>query len=110
MGEMTSSLRISLSRSFGPEDREFTQKELLEFMTKAVESRNYDKLDFMADFFRPGTVSRLCAQSKSRLVWMNDWYPLKVCMSSFVSFRMSKPLTITYKSRRLAGLDLRYCC
>ena len=78
MGETTGSLRTSLSKRSGPEVRDFTPKELLEFMVKAVESRNYDKLDFMADFFRPGTVSRLCAQSKSRLVWMNDWYPLKV--------------------------------
>ena len=56
-----------------------TQEELLTFMEKAVESRVYGKLDFLADFFRGGTVSKLMAESNARVVWMNDWYPLKVC-------------------------------
>ena len=55
-----------------------SQEELLDYMEKAVESRVYGKLDFLADFFREGTVSKLMAESNARVVWMNDWYPLKV--------------------------------
>lgn len=56
-----------------------SQEELLTIMENAVESRVYGKLDFLADFFREGTVSKLMAESNARVVWMNDWYPLKVC-------------------------------
>jgi len=31
----------------------------------------------MASFFRDGTVSHLMAKSTSKVVWLNDWYPLK---------------------------------
>jgi hypothetical protein len=55
-----------------------SQEELLDYMEKAVESRVYGQLDFLADFFREGTVSKLMAESNARVVWMNDWYPLKV--------------------------------
>ena len=66
-----------------------SQEELLDYMEKAVESRVYGQLDFLADFFREGTVSKLMAESNARVVWMNDWYPLKVhwlffCNTSFL--------------------------
>jgi len=44
-------------------------------MERAVKSRIYNKLDFMAGFFREGTVSHHMAKSKARVVWFNDWYP-----------------------------------
>ena len=58
-------------------NRTLTEAELLDFMEKAVESRLYERLQFMADFFKDGTVSRALVQSKSKVVWLNDWYPLK---------------------------------
>lgn len=91
-GDTTRELKASLKASLvaeGSSPRDFTKEELLEFIVKAVESRVYGKLDFMAEFFKPGTVSQLCAQSKSRLVWMNDWYPLKVRMHRSVEFYLS---------------------
>jgi len=69
--------------------RNFTQEELLTAMEKAVESREYRKLDFLADFFRDGTVSKLMAESNARVVWMNDWYPLKVCSFSFLALHVA---------------------
>ena len=41
-------------------------------MERAVKSRIYNKLDFMAGFFREGTVSHHMAKSKTRVVWFND--------------------------------------
>lgn len=74
------SLRTSLAQSLGSTQRRrttFKPEELTDFVEKAVRSRVYGKLDFLADFFKDGTVSKFMAESKSRVVWMNDWYPLK---------------------------------
>lgn len=54
-----------------------SEDELLDFMEKAVQSRIYDKISFMSSFFREGSVSQLMAKSSSRVVWLNDWFPLK---------------------------------
>lgn len=51
--------------------------QLRKIMEKAVESRVYGRLDFMSQFFREGTLSRALAQGKARVVWFNDWFPLK---------------------------------
>lgn len=70
-------LRTSLAQSMGTKQREFTNEELHAFVQKAVDSRVYGKLDFLAGLFKEGTVSKFMAESESRIVWMNDWYPLK---------------------------------
>jgi predicted lipase len=57
--------------------RPLTEHELLDLMERAVESRRRDRVRFMASFFREGTVSNLMAKSTSKVVWLNDWYPLK---------------------------------
>jgi predicted lipase len=57
--------------------RALSEEELLRIMEHAVESREYGKLDFMANFFRTGTVSRLMVESQVRFVWINDWFPIK---------------------------------
>jgi hypothetical protein len=58
-------------------NRNLTEAELMNCMERAVQSRNYEESLFMADFFKEGTVSRALVQSKSKVVWLNDWYPLK---------------------------------
>jgi hypothetical protein len=63
-----------LSTSF---TRPLTEDELLDLMERAVESRRRERVSFMASFFREGTVSQLMAKSTSKVVWLNDWYPLK---------------------------------
>jgi hypothetical protein len=56
--------------NFGPGD-------MLRVMRNAVETRDDAQLQFLAQIFKEGSVSQLLVQSHSRLVWMNDWYPLK---------------------------------
>ena len=51
--------------------------DMRKIMHRAVTSRIYSKLDFMAKFFEKGTVSHLMALSNVRVVWFNDWYPSK---------------------------------
>ena len=57
--------------------RNMSEKELLDYMTKCIESREPDRLDFMSDFFRDNTVSHTMVKSKTRIVWMQDWFPIK---------------------------------
>jgi len=58
-------------------DGKATEAELLDFMEKVVESRQHDSLQFMADFFREGTISRAAIQSTSKAVCLCDWFPRK---------------------------------
>jgi len=52
-------------------------KEMVDAMRQAVETRNDGRLQFLSKLFKNGSVSRLLVQSHARVVWMNDWYPLK---------------------------------
>jgi hypothetical protein len=75
MGEKSKSVRNSLSESFSMQP--ISSDELLHILVEAVESRKYGQLDFMKSFYKDGSISQLMVQSKMRIVWMNDWYPLK---------------------------------
>jgi len=57
--------------------RVMSEKELLDYMTKCIESREPDRLDFMSDFFRENTLSLTMVKSKTRIVWLQDWFPIK---------------------------------
>mmetsp|Transcript_1989 Transcript_1989/g.2939 ORF Transcript_1989/g.2939 Transcript_1989/m.2939 type:complete len:902 (-) Transcript_1989:66-2771(-) len=54
-----------------------SENELYDYMTKCIESREPDRLDFMSDFFRENTVSWTMVKSKTRIVWLQDWFPIK---------------------------------
>jgi hypothetical protein len=51
--------------------------DMLSVMRSAIETRNDGQLQFLSRLFRDGSVSRLLVESHSRLLWINDWYPLK---------------------------------
>ena len=55
----------------------YTRKEMVDAMRHAVETRNDGRLQFLSKLFKVGSVSQLLVQSHARVVWMNDWYPLK---------------------------------
>jgi hypothetical protein len=85
MGQKQLNVRASIIGSLNSErqrpdgmGRNFSSEELLLIMERAVESRVHDKLNFMSSFFRRGTICRLMCKSNARVVWINDWYPLKV--------------------------------
>jgi predicted lipase len=64
----------------GGGDRNMTEAELLNWMTKCIESRDVSSLDFMTVFFRDNTISQTMVKSKARIVWLQDWYPMKDCL------------------------------
>lgn len=74
MGKSCRQLRQSLPTS---DDKALSNDELLHFMEAAVKSRVMGKLDFMTSFFQDGSVSQLLVKSKAKVVWLNDWYPIK---------------------------------
>jgi len=55
----------------------YSRIEMVEVIRSAVEARNDDRLQFLSKFFKPGSVSKLMAESRARIVWVNDWYPEK---------------------------------
>ena len=61
-------------------DRNMNETELLDFMTKCINSRDDSKLSFMKDFFKDDSPSATMVKSHAKIVWMNDWYTVKVSM------------------------------
>jgi len=59
--------------------RNMSEKELLEYINRCISSNQSHSLDFMAGFFRDNTVSQTMVNSKARIVWIHDWFPLKEC-------------------------------
>lgn len=51
-------------------ERNMSENELLDFMSRCIESRNIDSLDFMSGFFRDDTISQTMVKSKAQVVWM----------------------------------------
>ena len=74
---MTSKINREVSPMPG---RTMSEKELLDFMTKCIESRDSRSLDFMADFFKDDTVAQAMVKSEAQFVWLQDWFPIKDCI------------------------------
>jgi len=70
---------IDATGDLGTYRRKLSEEELLDYMEKAVESRDSGNLDFMNNFFKEGSVSQVMIKSQARVVWLNDFYPLKDC-------------------------------
>ena len=70
---------IDATGDLGTYRRKLSEEELLDYMEKAVESRDSGNLDFMNNFFKKGSVSQVMIKSQARVVWLNDFYPLKDC-------------------------------
>jgi hypothetical protein len=57
--------------------KSLSRKEMVDAMRKDVEARNDKGLQFLSKLFKEGTISKLMAESHARIVWVNDWYPMK---------------------------------
>lgn len=65
---------VNLASSLGGNVR---PGEMTTVMKTAVESRDDGRLSFLSKLFKEGSVSQLMAESHARVVWINDWFPLK---------------------------------
>lgn len=98
MGPMMSSVPES-SQITTPADpsRNMSENELLDFMTKCIESRELSSLDFMADFFRDNTVSQTMVKSKAQVVWLQDWFPIKDCTYAISIDKKKKRVLVVFR-------------
>ena len=77
----------------------------------AVLSRVHNKLDFMTQLFREGTVSDLIIRSNARIVWINDWFPLKVRLSFYnQDDKVSLLMLFVLYLQKLAKIFSLLCC
>ena len=68
-GEVNEDIKATLGASY-------SRTEMVDVMRNAVRSRN-DSLQFLSKMFKDGSISKLMAESHARIVWVNDWYPMK---------------------------------
>ena len=78
-------------------DRDMSENELLDFMTKCIESRNVESLDFMADFFRDNTISQTMVKSNAQVVWLQDWFPIKDCIYAISVDKKKKRVLVVFR-------------
>ena len=85
------------SSTFSDPGRDMSENELLDFMTKCIESRNVDSLDFMTDFFRDDTISQTMVKSNAQVVWLQDWYPIKDCIYAISVDKKKKRVLVVFR-------------
>ena len=88
---------IDTTGDLGTYRRKLSEEELLDYMEKAVESRDASNLDFMSSFFKDGSVSQVMVKSPARVVWLNDWYPLKDCTYGISVDRERKRVLLVFR-------------
>uniref|UniRef100_A0A7S2Y6V9 Fungal lipase-type domain-containing protein n=1 Tax=Entomoneis paludosa TaxID=265537 RepID=A0A7S2Y6V9_9STRA len=54
-------------------------KTIRKLMSEAIDQRDWRRLAFIKDMFRPGTVSHTLAKSQSEMVWLSDWHEKYEC-------------------------------
>mmetsp|Transcript_21193 Transcript_21193/g.43643 ORF Transcript_21193/g.43643 Transcript_21193/m.43643 type:complete len:417 (-) Transcript_21193:1630-2880(-) len=77
--------------------RNMSEKELLDFMTNCIESRNDERLGFMKDFFKDDSISQVMVKSNARVVWLQDWYPIKDCIYAISVDREKKRVLVVFR-------------
>jgi len=55
----------------------YSRTEMVEVIREGIATRDKSRLEFMGKLFKAGTISKLMADSHARIVWVNDWYPMK---------------------------------
>jgi hypothetical protein len=78
-------------------DYTLSEEELLDFMEKAVMSRVHDKFQFLSEFFQEDTITKAMVESKSKVVWLQDWYPLKELTYSISVNQEKKRVLVVFR-------------
>jgi hypothetical protein len=93
----SSSLDEPKTLSSSEDGRNMSESELLDFMTKCIESRNTHSLDFMAEFFRDDTVSQTMVKSEAQMVWLQDWFQIKDCIYAISVDKKKKRVLVLFR-------------
>lgn len=95
--ELAASSSEELTASSSDTGRNMSESELLDFMSKCIESRNTHSLDFMADFFRDDTVSQTMVKSEAQVVWLQDWFQIKDCIYAISVDKKKKRVLVLFR-------------
>lgn len=75
----------------------YSKEELRELLVQAIEDRDFSRLDFIKDFFKEGSLSRLLVESKSEMVWLNDWYNNFECTYGISVNKEKKQVILSFR-------------
>jgi hypothetical protein len=79
-------------------DEEFYKKdELMKLIEEALEERNSERLGFLRDFFKDGTVSQVLVKSKAEMVWLNDWHTSHECTYAISIDKEEKRVVLAFR-------------
>ena len=81
----------------GEHGRNMSENELLDFMTKAIDNRDSQALDFMSAFFKDESVSQIMVKSEAKFVWLQDWYPIKDCIYAITVDTKTKRVLVVFR-------------
>lgn len=75
----------------------YSKQELKDLLQKAIETRDFAALGFIKDFFKEGSISRLLAESKAEMVWLNDWNSQHECTYGIAVDKEKKQVFVSFR-------------
>lgn len=81
----------------GESVRHHNREELMKLMEQAIESRNYNRLGFMKDFFKEGSICKVLVESKAEMVWLSDWHTSHECTWAISIDREKEEVLLSFR-------------
>jgi hypothetical protein len=78
----------------------YNKGEIIELLEQAIEKKDFDRLGFMRSFFKEGSICSLLLESKSEMVWLNDWHLKHECTYAISVDREKKKIFLTLRGSR----------
>eukprot|EP00545_Synedropsis_sp_CCMP1620_P013646 CAMPEP_0119020656 /NCGR_PEP_ID=MMETSP1176-20130426/24484_1 /TAXON_ID=265551 /ORGANISM="Synedropsis recta cf, Strain CCMP1620" /LENGTH=592 /DNA_ID=CAMNT_0006975111 /DNA_START=146 /DNA_END=1924 /DNA_ORIENTATION=+ len=75
----------------------YSKDELRQLLVEAIEERDFTRLSFIKDFFKEGSLSRMLVESKSEMVWLNDWYNNFECTYGISVDKEKKQVILSFR-------------
>ena len=74
--------------------------EIIELLEQAIEKKDFDRLGFMRSFFKEGSICSLLLESKSEMVWLNDWHLKHECTYAISVDKEKKKIFLTLRGSK----------
>lgn len=78
----------------------YSKGEIIELLEQAIEKKDFARLGFMRSFFKEGSICSLLLESKSEMVWLNDWHLKHECTYAISVDREKKKIFLTLRGSR----------
>ena len=77
--------------------RVLSENELLDLIQDRIQSRDTGQLDFLTDFFKDASASQVMMKSQARIMWLNDWFPIKDCIYAIAVDKGKKRVLVVFR-------------